>query len=361
MNHTGGVSFYPPSRPRAVQGGLTARSARGRIGETWWSKRFIGVLEGFALGSRLTRGRSYARRGQVVSLQVAPGAVTARVQGSRATPYKVALGLAPFSSSVWAEVDAALAAQAIHAAALLAGQMPPGLEEVFDSVGAQLFPRSVRDLRMSCSCPDREVPCKHIAASFYLLAERFDVDPFEILHWRGRPREVLLARVRELRCRPGGEEACDAGPDPGPGPESKPGARKRTTKKRTPPGGASPKTPMQLATGRGVAPDRAGADSVIGTAIALADLPDAEPVAPSFWTAAVPLPPLAPVLDTPPDLLLRQLPEPSSVLGGAELVDLLHALYAALPDPDPDPDSGADSGVAPGAAPGVARSRVRRG
>jgi hypothetical protein len=217
---------------------------------------------------------------------------------------------------------------------------------------------------MSCSCPDREVPCKHIAASFYLLAERFDVDPFEILHWRGRPREVLLARVRELRCSPGGEEACDAGPDPGPGPEPKPGARKRTTKKRTPPGEASPKTPTQLATGRGVAPDRAGVDragvdSVIGTAIALADLPDAEPVAPSFWTAAVPLPPLAPVLDTPPDLLLRQLPEPSSVLGGAELVDLLHSLYAALPDPDPDPDP--DSGAGSGAAPGVARSRARRG
>src|SRR5204862_384999 len=35
--------------------------------------------------------------------------------------------------------------------------------------------------------------CKHIAATFYLLAERFDDDPFELLLWRGRSRADLLA------------------------------------------------------------------------------------------------------------------------------------------------------------------------
>jgi uncharacterized Zn finger protein len=52
---------------------------------------------------------------------------------------------------------------------------------------------------MDCSCPDWEVPCKHLAATCYLLAESFDADPFEILAWRGRGRTELLDRLRRLR------------------------------------------------------------------------------------------------------------------------------------------------------------------
>ncbi len=53
--------FPPPARPRAVEGGLKARSRRGAIAQTWWSERFIQVLESMGLGSRLARGRNYAR------------------------------------------------------------------------------------------------------------------------------------------------------------------------------------------------------------------------------------------------------------------------------------------------------------
>src|SRR5215469_2351582 len=87
--------FPPPSRPRRVEGGISVRSRRGAIGETWWSKRFITVLESFGMGSRLTRGRAYARSGQVLDLSVNAGSVVARVQGSRRTPYQVRIELNP--------------------------------------------------------------------------------------------------------------------------------------------------------------------------------------------------------------------------------------------------------------------------
>ncbi len=41
----------------------------------------------------------------------------------------------------------------------------------------------------------RLVPCEHLAAACYLLAERFDADPFDLRAWRGRNREDRLARV----------------------------------------------------------------------------------------------------------------------------------------------------------------------
>ena len=168
------AGFPPASKPRAVDGGLVARSARGVIGEHWWSRRFLEVLESFALDSRLTHGKNYARQGQVVSLEVAPRVATASVQGSRKTPYKVSITLPAFSELVWAKVEITLAAQAIHSARLLAGEMPSDLEEVFLAAGAPLFPQQAKDLTLTSFCPDLEVSCKHLAATFYLLAESFD-------------------------------------------------------------------------------------------------------------------------------------------------------------------------------------------
>ncbi len=191
--------FFPPSKPRAVEGGLKARSKRGAIAQTWWSERFIGVLEDIGMGNRLQRGRSYARKGQVISLDVDAGSVTAQVQGSRARPYRVRVGLQAFGKAQWANLERELAGNAWYLAKLLAGEMPDDIEDVFEGVGLSLFPASVGELSLDCSCPDWEVPCKHLAATFYLLAESFDDDPFRILAWRGRQREDLLDNLHAAR------------------------------------------------------------------------------------------------------------------------------------------------------------------
>ncbi len=112
------------------------------------------MLESFALGTRLTRGRNYARQGQVISLEVGPAWCGPMVQGSRARPYEVTIGLAPSAELVWAKAEIALSEQALPSARLLAGEMPPELEEVFAAAGAPLFPRRVNELDQRCSCPD---------------------------------------------------------------------------------------------------------------------------------------------------------------------------------------------------------------
>jgi uncharacterized Zn finger protein len=191
--------FFPSSKPRAVEGGLKARSQRGAISQTWWSERFIAVLEGIGMGNRLQRGRSYARKGQVISLEVDAGSATAQVQGSRPRPYRVRIGLQAFGKAQWAGVERELAGNAWYLATLLAGEMPDDIEDVFEGIGLSLFPGSADELSLDCSCPDWEVPCKHLAATFYLLAESFDDDPFRILAWRGRQRDDLLDNLHTAR------------------------------------------------------------------------------------------------------------------------------------------------------------------
>jgi uncharacterized Zn finger protein len=191
--------MYESSERLPSRDGIPARSQRGEIGETWWSRRFIAALREVTDPSRLTRGRSYARSGQVMDLRVAPGRVTAGVQGSRPAPYRVRVTLPPFTDAEWERAERALAGQALFLAALLAGEMPRDVEDAFRETGLSLFPTRADELSGSCTCPDPLNPCKHIAATLYILAEAFDEDPFLVLAWRGRPRELLLERLRALR------------------------------------------------------------------------------------------------------------------------------------------------------------------
>ena len=296
---------WPPARPIRVDGGIRARSKRGAIGEQWWSRRFIEVLESFGLHGRLARGRSYARQGQVLGLEISAGYVTARVQGSRPAPYKVRLQVLPLTTAQWRTVQAALASRALFRAKLLAGEMPHEIEEVFADCGTPLFPRTARDLEMSCSCPDWGVPCKHLAAVCYVLAEAFDDDPFGILALRGRNREALLAALR-----------------------------------RAPAGAAAQAGPAQAGPAH-AGPAQAQRDQA-RPAIDVTDRPLAE-CAGDFWgprmtQAALRALPVVP--PAAPDLLLRGFEPPAVEVDGMDLPALLgpaYRLMAGQPDPDGQP------------------------
>jgi uncharacterized Zn finger protein len=189
---------FKPSHPRPADG-IKAKSQRGSFGSTWWATRWIQALERLMDAGRLSRGRSYARGGQVLNLDIGAGRVAARVQGSRKTPYKIAVELTPLTDDQWSRAIDAMAEQAIFAAKLLNGEMPPDIEEAFKQANVALFPVSGSDLRTSCSCPDYANPCKHIAAVYLLLGERFDADPFLLFHLRGRSKEQIMAAMRALR------------------------------------------------------------------------------------------------------------------------------------------------------------------
>ena len=182
--------------------GIRAHTQRGAFGKTWWASRWIGALERLVNPGRLARGRTYARTGRVLQLDVGRGQVTASVQGTRPTPYQVAMTLGTLSDAEWERVIDIMAGQALYAARLLSGEMPEQIEEVFAAAHASLFPSTSRDMRTRCSCPDPANPCKHVAAVHYLLGERFDEDPFLMFLLRGRSQEEIVAALRARRAGP---------------------------------------------------------------------------------------------------------------------------------------------------------------
>jgi uncharacterized Zn finger protein len=113
----------------------------------------------------------------------------------------VSIELRPLTDHQWDTVFDALADQAIFAAQLLNGEMPADIEQAFEAVQIPLFPASSGDLQTDCSCPDWANPCKHIAATYYLLGERFDEDPFLLFELRGRDKGQVMAALCERRAR----------------------------------------------------------------------------------------------------------------------------------------------------------------
>jgi uncharacterized Zn finger protein len=198
------VYYKPP--PIKTSSGIKALSQDGNYALSWWAARWIAAMENLVDGRRLSRGKSYAKEGQVLSIEEKPGGVQAMVQGSRPRPYRVAIEVIPLSDREWEKVFDVLASQALFAAQLLAGEMPRNIEEAFDAAGTSLFPARLGDLHTDCSCPDWANPCKHVAATHYILAERFDEDPFLLFRLRGRTSEQILTALRERRSSSNGEE-----------------------------------------------------------------------------------------------------------------------------------------------------------
>ena len=209
---TSNFAWWERHGPRLPSHGIKAHSRRGAFGKTWWAGRWIAALEQLVNPARLARGRTYARQGQVVSLDIVAQGVKAVVQGSRPEPYQASIEFKHLSDAEWERVIDAMSMEALYAARLLSGEMPEQIEEVFAAVGCTLFPAQEGDMRTRCTCPDWANPCKHIAAVHYLLGERFDEDPFLMFLLRGRSQDQIVAALRARRAGPDGEAIPDIEP-----------------------------------------------------------------------------------------------------------------------------------------------------
>ena len=91
---------YPKTSAIKTTGGIKAQSKKG-FGQSWWAKQWLSALEKFTDTSRLARGRTYARKGQVLSIDIQKGEILARVQGSQVKPYRVKIAHSILSLKDW--------------------------------------------------------------------------------------------------------------------------------------------------------------------------------------------------------------------------------------------------------------------
>lgn len=172
---------------------------------TWWGEAWVEALEHAARldPDRLSRGRSYARKGAVTQLELAPGVIRARVSGSGGRFYRVEVTVRRLSPSDWEQIADLMAGRAVHSAALAAGMIEPSLAEEAAASGVTLLP-GAGDLRPHCTCPNWAEPCQHAAAVCYLAAGELDRDPLLLFRLRGITESELTDLLR-LRKRGAGD------------------------------------------------------------------------------------------------------------------------------------------------------------
>ena len=154
------------------------------IAKSWWGKAWCDNLEKYAdYQSRLGRGKRYVRNGSVIDLQIQKGKITARVQGTRKTPYKTEIRISPLSEEKCQAILRQCERKMENLEALLAGNFPEDMKELFQGKDG-LFPEP-REISFTCSCPDWALMCKHVAAALYGIGARLDEEPMLFFELRG--------------------------------------------------------------------------------------------------------------------------------------------------------------------------------
>ena len=167
------------------------RIAGRAIATTFWGKAWCDNLESYSdYANRLPRGRSYARNGSVIDLQISKGSVQALVQGG--SLYKVAISFKPLPPKRWDDFKQRSAGKVANLLDLLQGRLSKDILADITGREAGLFP-SPQEIELECSCPDWADMCKHVAAVLYGVGARLDEKPELFFTLRGVDLEELLS------------------------------------------------------------------------------------------------------------------------------------------------------------------------
>jgi uncharacterized Zn finger protein len=173
-------------------GPLSPAQISGRaVSTTFWGKAWCSHFEGMAVFSnRLPRGRTCARNGSVIHLEMGPGTVSAMVSGTDL--YKVKMDIKPLPKEKWEDIKRKSAGQIGKITYHLKGRFPRDVMDIVCDPETGLFPLA-SEISFSCSCPDWACLCKHIGAVFYGIANRLDTSPELLFALRGADPSELLS------------------------------------------------------------------------------------------------------------------------------------------------------------------------
>jgi uncharacterized Zn finger protein len=221
------ASNLPLKAPKRVRFGIKLKSPDTFDATNEVAARCLRVFDAMVDNDGMIEGFDYARQGQIIAMDIEPGIATAQVQGRRGRPYSVSVKFPTLSSDQWNRLINAMAGEAMHAAKLLAGELPEQFSDVLSALGLPPFlPAVAADAnadacaeadddagavshladaessamlpKVDCACGYPR-PCKHAAALGYLLVERLNAEPLLALTFMGMTADRFLEQLRQAR------------------------------------------------------------------------------------------------------------------------------------------------------------------
>lgn len=198
---------WPSSKfadPIEVEHGIRLAKPIAQAAQSWWSLRWLSIIQQFGLGVRLERAKQYAMRGQVLSIQIENGVVRSQVQGADQEPYRVIIAVKTIPRAIWTAIMSDFGLRSNFGIQVASGALPSEqeIDTTFRDNGVLLFPDRQGEMQTKCSCLDWSNPCKHIAAVYLLLAAEFEKDPLLIFKLRGLSSSDLFDLLKAPNAAP---------------------------------------------------------------------------------------------------------------------------------------------------------------
>lgn len=164
-----------------------------KIANTFWGKAWCESLENHSdFENRLPRGRTYVRNGSVIDLDIKQGCIDALVSGSEL--YTVRIDINRLEPAHWNDLKSECSESIDSLLDLLGGKFSDGVMRRLSHPERGLFPQP-KEIKMSCSCPDWAVLCKHVAAVLYGVGARLDREPQLLFVLRGVDHSELVIQA----------------------------------------------------------------------------------------------------------------------------------------------------------------------
>jgi uncharacterized Zn finger protein len=172
-------------------------SGRRDMANTFWGKMWCEHFETMAdFTNRLPRGRTYARNGSIIHLDISPGKVFALVSGTEI--YEINMEVQALPKNVWTKIVDKCHGEIGTMIDLMNGHFSKEVMQVICDPQNGLFPRR-NEIKYKCSCPDVARLCKHLSAVFYGIGNRLDSNP-ELLFLLRQvdPTQLLTLKMDQL-------------------------------------------------------------------------------------------------------------------------------------------------------------------
>lgn len=163
--------------------------------KTWWGEKFLEALKSFIEEGRLNRGSAYRTPKRISNYKHELNIVSATMMGNinpyfgvYEVPYyksKIIFSKLPNAGSIISNIE--------HDPLLLAKLITRELPSTISTI----LPQNSRDIQTSCSCPDWENPCKHIAGLYLKIAEEIDYNPLLLFELRGIEKKLLSEKIKK--------------------------------------------------------------------------------------------------------------------------------------------------------------------
>ena len=146
-----------------------------KIAKSFWGSAWCDNLERYSdFASRLPRGRTYARNGSILDLQISAGLIEGIVVGNEI--YDISIEIDTLKPQDWKRIKTECAQSFDSLFDLLQGKFSDGIMERLTRKKEGLFPEP-NEIEVDCDCPDGAYLCKHAAAVMYGVGARLDSQP----------------------------------------------------------------------------------------------------------------------------------------------------------------------------------------